>query len=370
MSPHITSPLIGISGSYQYLLGDFPDEIPLLSDSKHLSEDSHVETSKGDFLCLLHRVAANNGMEDSGRLTVHSAASEAEGTVDIVRMIGEVDDSGGLQRGQGWKVKTSSCSLSGLFSLKLNRVHFEISTPSSRDPQVAPSSARSQTQSSSYQSSARSPEISGLASRTLEYLETEINGHTLGHLTSYFTKSLPELKEALAMLCSSEQVYRYPHYDSCYKEVVLFVHHKYSHFYFGNLPQTLPHLFGWGPSGEAELEMIPLVEQELLCPWMNVDGTKNQTMLSLFLSKLIAVLTMKPQSRVSAIHSEFPMLSCTHVAILLKKFVDEGILLRHTFQFSWRLDSPFQSRGAPTESPCSLIDCSFSLSPRLWEKRS
>jgi hypothetical protein len=359
----------GIGGSYQHLLGGFPEKIPLLSDPTHLSDDPHLDTSKGDFLCLLHRIAANNGLEDSGRLTIRNAAREADEIVNVIRVVGEESDLTGEQpQRQGRKVKTSSSSLSGLFSLKLDRVHFDISTPI----QIPPHGRRGgghvppPAQPSSPHSSSRSSSASELGDRILESLETETNGRTLADLASHFTDNLSELKEALGMLCSSRQVYRYPHYDSRYEEVVLFLHHKHSHFYFGNLPQTLPHLFGRGAVGQEEVEMIPLSQQELLCPWMNIDGTRNQTILTLFVSKLIAVLTFKPQSQISAIHSEFPMLSCTHVAIFLKKLVSEGILLRHSFQFSQRLQSPFHSRGAPIES-ASLVHCSFSLSPRLWE---
>jgi hypothetical protein len=339
---------------------------------------------------------------------IRNAPGEGEEAVAVVREIGEAaveDDWGDQQelgqgdmdrdRRRGKKVKSSYSALSGLFSLKLDRVHFEITAPA----QLSSSANRSLPLPTPVSVSmpgerplAESPSSvsEATAHRVLEYLETDPNGRTLADLISHFRDLLPdqsELREELMMLCSSQQVYRYPHYNSRYEETVFFLHHSHAHFYFGHLPQTLPHLFTFPspcPQGEdtrgrtRELEEIPLSQQELLCPWVTLDGSRNHTLISLLVTKVMTVLTMRPQTQIAAIHSELPMLSCAHVAILLKKLLSDGFLCRHGFASSLKLQSPFHPRGPLDGSPSSsssssssssLTNCSFSLSPQLWEMK-
>jgi hypothetical protein len=392
-----------MSGVYQCLLSEsYRDpKSPWLSDPKNLSPDPCLETSKADFLCLLHHIASTpqGSPEESAHLTIgHSAENKEAGNRQI--SIGASPSQSEQQEEAvvAHRTKRSVSSLSGLFSSKFDRVQYDLDltlTTATATRQPPPPPPPSSTPQGVDQVVTGTPH-SQLLTELLTFLQTDINGKSLRDLTSHFidertgvsassvSVSVVMVQEALLLGCRSGQILRYPFFDSLYRGTVRYVHHSFSQCYYGRTkgPQDGEgEREGEGTVGSIDrLETIPVPQMELTCPWMTCDGKRNEKIFSLFASKVMATVTMKPSCPITVIHGDLPMLSCSHVAILLMVLVEEGILLQRKVPrcCSLRLQSPFhshsysslmaqgQEEGEGEQSPPSLTRYSFSLNPKLW----
>lgn len=386
---------LGLGGVYQLLLRDRTDNSgPLLSSPTALSDAPYFDTSKADFLYQLHRIAAENGkLLDFGHLIIRNSSENSEKS-DIILTVGANAQVQGKQQQEeksqypeASRVKKSLNNLSGSFGAKFDRIQFDILVPSSPPSSMElPESNTLVTTPTSTSTPTPSlplpPSPDELLSQICEYLKGDMNGKTLEEIQHHLHLSLQDAQNILLHGCNTQQLYRYPYINSKYEQIIYYLHPSYIHYYYcyeGHRPHHLLHkLSTFLPI--YTLDSISLEEMELSCPWIYADGTRNNQLYTIFISKVLSILSMKPSCSITVIHSEFPTLTCGHMKILLMKLVMERYITHHIKRISSRLLSPFDnySRSFHTTSseentnssslPQIHLDKSyFSIHPRLWE---
>jgi hypothetical protein len=93
--------------------------------------------------------------------------------------------------------------------------------------------------------------------------------------------------------------------------------------------------------------------EEGVCPWMTVQGNRNETFYQILVGKVLYFLSQRPKSSVTDIQKELFLISRTHVIILLRCLVRECIVTEMEIESIVEADGLFddkvQNNGSKTK---------------------
>lgn len=158
------------------------------------------------------------------------------------------------------------------------------------------------------------------------------------------------IDRALSTMCSENVLCKIPFYNSRYEEVPFYVVKAHEGFYLTKQSEIV---------GE-ELNEGHVINAERACPWTRYDGCRNQKLFNVFASRVAATLTKKPKCCIEVIHSELPMLTPTHICVLMDRLIKDGIVEKCVVRTTMIANSVF---GEPMYYK-NLI-C-FSLNSSTW----
>ena len=364
-----------MSGLYHSLIYDdyHTGRYPSFTNSKHISLGNNIDNSQPDFLCLLHRLATNHGIIDPCSLTIQSSLDESyePNFIPINQLNPQNANNNGTTDNspQSMIEKISNETSSGLFSSKYQQIKFNIQIkqtnsdnsnfiPLKNDLEITQDDLKSLTITKENNFSDNMNEFSELI---LNFLETEKNGKTLESIFEYLQRqthsvflinNLNILYNLLFHEIVKQNIFCILFYDFNYEKKYYFVHKIFLHLYYFSL-DVFDHLRYESISSNNNIIefhsfnhfmsiILPLSVQELQCPWMQTNGTKNIKLFTFFVSKILSTLTIKPFCTISVLHSELPMLSYTHVAILIQIILKNEIIIKKKLKLTNKLKNPFE----------------------------
>ena len=89
---------------------------------------------------------------------------------------------------------------------------------------------------------------------------------------------------------------------------------------------------------------------EGFCPWVSVDGNRNELFYRMLRAKVASVLSQRPGSSLKALFAGFPQLTLNQVNVLVSTMAREGLLYARKPTVSSRKSGPFQS-SLPSHAP-------------------
>lgn len=89
---------------------------------------------------------------------------------------------------------------------------------------------------------------------------------------------------------------------------------------------------------------------EGFCPWVSVDGNRNELFYRMLRAKVASVLSQRPGTSLKALFAGFPQLTLNQVNVLVSTMAREGLLYARTPNVSSRKSGPFQS-SMPSHAP-------------------
>ena len=89
---------------------------------------------------------------------------------------------------------------------------------------------------------------------------------------------------------------------------------------------------------------------EGFCPWVSVDGNRNELFYRMLRAKVASVLSQRPGTSLKALFAGFPQLTLNQVNVLVSTMAREGLLYARTPTVSSRKSGPFQS-SMPSHAP-------------------
>mmetsp|Transcript_15452 Transcript_15452/g.23325 ORF Transcript_15452/g.23325 Transcript_15452/m.23325 type:complete len:1583 (-) Transcript_15452:334-5082(-) len=242
----------------------------------------------------------------------------------------------------------------GNLSTLLNKVwgeidHCFVSTPRSN----VDSSRKSVVASACDLSSADGDSIADLA-RTVLNLCGSIDGASLEEIVAGTgcAYSRERIVSYVDMASKQGSLLCVPHYDMYYTYQPFYILPKYRALYF---------IGDWqGSSGEERYKPHP---DERLCPWLQLNGTRNIPFYDALRSRVVSTLITKPNCTISTIHANLPMLSCTHMCIFLDCLVREKTVIERRCTNDTVLENVFDEPGV---SSADTPFTSYSISPEIW----
>lgn len=152
---------------------------------------------------------------------------------------------------------------------------------------------------------------------TVDALVDKITSHPNHAITIYAGNVKNTLESILVGLCKEHVLFEVPHYDSRYQSLPLYITKEYECLYFVQEVRM---------STLSETQPVPILKEERVCPWVRYDGFRNQKLYTIFVSRVVTTLHRKPLCNARTIHLDIPMLTRTHLIILLRCMVKERFI--------------------------------------------
>jgi hypothetical protein len=169
-----------------------------------------------------------------------------------------------------------------------------------------------------------------------------------------FSTLRKKVEHVMLDMCKEDVLCEIPFYNLHYEAAPLYVVKAHEFFYLTK-PRDVDEVCDSSATNTT-------IYEERMCPWTRCDGCRNQKLFNAFASRVTAVLSRKPKCSINIIHSELPMLTPTHVCILMSRLIADGIVEKCIVHSKVVVSNMF---AEPMDSKDLIC---YSLSSSQWKK--